>query len=316
MYDLSADSAQITRTLRPAKERLEKQSKPERSAYTSFLRREAYERRNRARARDRADSSSTTLPEPFEAISDPELEEGIVPSKYNLEPFSHNYLHHPEWQETVTLYHSECNPPLHATFKSTNLTRRNANNAEASILVGNHEAVSLVGLQQLVELEQTGRLDVNLYINSLYSPSYYYLRRARFFYKQRSIEQLDAAFPRIPDNIYFVTKQAARRLMLVDYQDDVPINIAKFVYLYSVCGAKAPSGFLTATEYFYHFSLFARLVHNKEISVPQLRNYKELTLHENAPCYERQHTNTIELSFPTFEYHDSAPDYSATSLRW
>lgn len=307
MYDLSADSAQITRTLRPAKNRSEQQSKPERSAYTTFLRREAYERRNRARAR--AITSSDALPDPLKEISAPTLEEGIVPSKYNLKPFSHDYLHHPEHQQRVTLHHPECNPPLQATFNS-----RRGNNAEASILVGNHEAISLVGLQQLVELEQTGRLDVNLYINRLYSPSYYYLRRANFYYKQRSLEQLDAAFPRIPENIYFVPKQTARRLMLVDYQADVPINIAKFVYLYSVCGAKAPTGFMSASEYFYHFSLFARLSYNKEISIPQLRNYKELTLHENAPCYERQHTNTIELSFPTFVYHDSAPDYSSASF--
>jgi hypothetical protein len=311
MYDLSANSAQVTRALRPAKDSSDKQSKPERSAYRSFLRREALERRNRARAR--AITSSGALPDPLKAASAPELEEGIVPSKYNLEPFSHDYLHHPEWQQRVTLYHSECNLPLAAEFKFKTIKSPKGVDHQ-HVLVGNHRYMSLVNLPQLLELEQTGRLDVNLHINNINQPIYYYLRKARFYYRQRSLEQLNAAFPRIPENIYFVPKNTARRLVLVDYQDDVPINVAKFTYLYSVCGVKEPLGFLTASEYSYHFRLFRNLVYNKEIYIPQLRNYKELTLHENAPCYERQHTNTIELSFPTFVYHDSAPDYSSASF--
>lgn len=323
MYDDTNDFNPVLRHLRPAKRSSEEHSRPIKNAYNDYYRRVFFDklRNRRERARQTGtDTWSTSLPTPFserEKARSVTITDDRIYTDYNLSHYEPDVLHLPEDStlscgnpiRRITLDLGSCAPPVKAIVHIRTCGTSRADHKDHFVLLGNYENTTLTTPYHLLELEQTGSVTLTSPKTMLERPTYLQLVRAEYYYTH--VEELNALFPRIKKNIYFVPRDTAKQLILANFTQDVPINIAKFLYIASVGGMfkSGAARFLSSSEYFYHFLLFSRMVENKLIEVPQLYKYQFLQQHQDAPNYSKPSKHSIEFSFPAFDYHADAPCY-------
>lgn len=308
MYDTNDEY--VIRHLRAAKDRTAKPDKAPGSALRDFYRRAVFTRLRTTRAyRGPEGLPEITKPSPRQL----KVGNQRILTDFNLRPFIGENLEvfEPSKLDEVILSADECNTPARASgILSTAINSYDKD----YVVLGNREITCLATEAQLLELEQTGKVYLNYPLMNCKRPTYYQITRLEDYHIY--VKELDALFPRVRENIYFVPKDVARQMVLYDYTQDVPINLAKFLYIASVGGIKSTGAtrFLSASEYFYHFRVFSRMLENKLLEIPSLYKYQELIRHADAPDYSKR--ISVPTEFPTFDYHDSAPDYSSTGGGW